>query len=188
VHNRLVTMLRTFGPAVLPALICIGTVVNAAQGKKEEVKSDTPVLDICDALQKIDRLNGSVVAVRGYYRFGMELGGLYGRNCGKKLILDGAVRAQAFDLASDAIVDDKELDAAVDKLIREKDTRKAIQVTLIGVIRARRSDLTGLDGCKARMFGHLGIYPAQIAVQAVRDVTVIDAPDFPSNMDPNRRL
>jgi len=145
------------------------------------------VLDICDALQKIDRLSGSVIAVRGYYRFGTELGGLYGRNCPKKLVLDGAERAQAFSLSFGPMADDKELDAVANRMIVQKNSREAIQVTVVGVIRARRADLTDIHGRKARMFGHLGIYPAQIIVQAIRDVSVIDAPEFPSNMQPNRR-
>lgn len=54
-------------------------------------------------------MSGPVIAVRGYYRFGMELGSLYGRNCPKKLVLDGAERAQAVDVSYGPMVDDKEL-------------------------------------------------------------------------------
>jgi hypothetical protein len=38
------------------------------------------------------------------------------------------------------------------------------------------------------MFGHLGVYPAQIAVQSIRDISVLDLPEFPSNMQPKRRF
>jgi hypothetical protein len=116
----------------------------------------------------------------------MELGGLYGRDCPKKLVLDRTQRAQAFDLTFASTPDQTELQRAVNRLIEEKNVHVAIQVTLVGVIRARRPDLTDIDGKKARMFGHLGVYPAQIAVRSVRDVSIIDAPEFPSNMDPNR--
>jgi hypothetical protein len=81
-----------------------------------------------------------------------------------------------------------ELAAVVDKAIQEKKTREAIQVTVVGKISARRADLTDIDGRKARMFSHLGIYPAEISVQVIRDISVVDAPDFPSNMNPSRRF
>jgi hypothetical protein len=147
-----------------------------------------PVLDICDALQKIDKLSGSVIAVRGYYRFGMELSGVYGRSCPKKLVLDGAERAQAFELSYGPMVDEKELATVANRMIVEKNSHEAIRVTVVGVIRARRADLSDIHGRKVRMFGHLGVYPAQIIVQAIREVSVTDAPEFPSNMQPNRRM
>jgi hypothetical protein len=162
------------------------TVVAGLSPGQQVSPSRPAVIEICDALQRIDKLDGSVVAIRGYYRFGMELGGLYGRNCPKKLILDHAERAQAFDLAFASMVDQAELQHAANRLIQEKNVREAIQVTLVGVIRARRVDLTDIDGRKARNFGHLGVYPAEIVVRGVQDVSVTDAPEFPSNMAPNR--
>ena len=129
-------------------------------------------------------------AVRGYYRFAMELGGLYGRNCPKKLLLDGAERAQAFYLDYGSKCDDKELAAIVHRLIEKKDSRAAIAVTVIGTVNTSVGKMTDRLGVrrKARMFGHLGVYPAQISVEAYRDIVVVDAPDFPSNMQPNRRF
>ena len=167
------------------AALLVTVVASVAPGQQVS-RSRPAVIDICDALQKIDKLNGSVVAVRGYYRFGMELGGLYGRDCPKKLILNRSERAQAFDLGFASMADRTELERAADRLIEEKNVREAIQITVVGVIRARRADLTDIDGKKARMFGHFGVYPAQIVVTGVQDLSVIDAPEFPSNMDPNR--
>jgi len=162
------------------------TVVASVATEQQVPHSGPAVIKVCDTLQSIDKLDGSIVAVRGYYRFGMELGGLYGRDCPKKLILDRSQRAQAFDLAFASTADQTELQRAAHRLIEEKNVREAIQVTVVGVIRARRADLTDIDGKKARTFGHLGVFPAQIVVRSVRDVSVIDAPEFPSNMDPNR--
>jgi hypothetical protein len=196
-HNEGVKMCCALAAIALYTSICAGVLALDAEGQAVRKANATSVqaqagslvvMDICDALQNIDKLSGSVVAVRGYYRFGMELGGLYGRNCPKKLVLDGATRGQAFDLSYGPMVDDKALAAVANRLIEEKNIRAAIQATVVGVVRARRPDLIDIDGRKARMFGHLGVYPAQIIVQALRDVSVVDAPDFPSNMDPNRRL
>src|SRR5579862_3059084 len=100
---------RRIVAATLYTLICAGIMTCSSSAQEPETRrSDAlgalkkagsiPVLDVCDALQRIDQLDGKVIAVRGYYRFGKELGGLYGRNCPKKLILDRAERAQAFDL------------------------------------------------------------------------------------------
>jgi hypothetical protein len=198
VHNGSVKAYCALGAIALCASNCAGGLAHAAEGQGQAVpKADArsvrtqagkvQVLDICDALQKIDKVSGSVIAVRGYYRFGTELGGLYGRNCPKKLVLDCAERAQAFDLSYGPMVDDKELALVANRMIVEKNSREAIQVTVVGVIRARRADLADIHGRKARLFGHLGVYPAQIIVHAIRDVSVIDAPEVPSNMQPDRR-
>jgi hypothetical protein len=133
----------------LPTIMLVMLAASLLVSQIVRASDPTAPLDVCDALQKIDQLDGSMVAVRGYYRFGIEVGGLYGRNCPKKLVLDRAERAQAFDLAFGATVDDKKLAAATNRLIEERDGRAAIQVTVIGMIRARRSDLTDVNGRRA---------------------------------------
>jgi hypothetical protein len=164
----------------------LATLAASVAPGQQVSRSRPVVIGVCDALQRIDKLDGTVVAVRGYYRFGMELGGLYGRDCPKKLVLDRAERAQAFDLAFAPMSAQTDLLRAVNRLAEEKNVRESIQATFVGVIRARRADLTDVDGKKARRFGHLGVYPAQIVVRDVEDVSVNDAPEFPSNMNPNR--
>jgi hypothetical protein len=103
------------------------------------------------------------------------------------LALVGILSAVAYSVAQRTTEFGVRLALGANRLIeeKEKDVREAIQVTVVGVIRARRADLTDVDGKKARVFGHLGVYPAQIVVQSVQDVSVIDAPAFPSNMDPS---
>ena len=70
----------------------------------------------------------------------MELGGLYGLHCRKKLILDRAERAQDFDLEFASMADRTELQRATNRLIRKRGVREAIQVTIVGGIRARRTE------------------------------------------------
>lgn len=181
-----------FGPCNTPGgPICddFGRSHSRTPGNKADATpaANVAVIDVCKALQRIDALSGSVVAVRGFYRFAMELGGLYGRNCPKKLVLDGAERAQALDVGF-APGTDKDLAVVVNRLIGEKNSREAIQVTVVGTIYARRADLTDINGRGMRMFGHLGVYPAQITVQSIRDISVLYLPEFPSNMQPERRF
>jgi len=182
---------RAWNAIAMFIILCSVELLHVAEAQEQLQRTTEPieVLDVCDALQQVDRLNGSDIAVRGYYRFGFELAGLYGRDCPKPLMLDGAQRAQAFYFEDGPnTVDHGELRSAADKLIQEQNSRAAIQVTMIGRIRARRADLIDLDGRGARMFGHLGVYPAEIVLREIREVSAIDAPEFPSNMSPNKRF
>jgi hypothetical protein len=66
-----------------------------AQGGEASIgRTPSKTVDLCEALQSAMTLNRSEVAIRGYYRFGTELAGLYGRSCPKKLIVDGKERLQ----------------------------------------------------------------------------------------------
>lgn len=139
----------------------------------------TPI-SICDALQKVDALDGSVVSVQGYFRFGTELGGLYGHNCPKALVLDGSERAQAFHMTWSMPHD--QFSDVVQRLVTENDRKTAIRLTVRARVIARRTNLTGVDGKPARMFGHLGVYPAQIDVLAIQDFSLVELPQAAANM------
>jgi hypothetical protein len=187
----------------IAALVCLSFVATSGSGQVPAQPQDhageaasmgrTPprIVNLCEALQSAVALNMSEVVIRGYYRFGMELGGLYGRNCPKKLIIDGKERLQAFYLNYQRGVDDAELAAAVHKMIAEKDIRSAILVTVTGTLEAASHVWTENIGPlqierQGRVFGHMGVYPAQIKVGSYRDVVLIDAPEFRSNLDPGR--
>lgn len=79
------------------------------------------------------------------------------------------------------------LSSVIDGLIREKNVRDAMLVTIIGKLQSRNPSLTDVKGHRDGMFGHLGVYPAQIVVQEIRVIEAVAAPNFPSNMQPNRR-
>jgi hypothetical protein len=116
--------------------------------------------------------------------------GLYGRNCPRKLIIDGKERLQAFYLTDHHRVDGGELlVAAVHKIRAENDVRSAILVTVTGALDAVSHVWTENIGPlqverQGRVFGPMGVYLAQIKVASFRDVALIDAPEFRSNIDP----
>jgi hypothetical protein len=183
----------------ITALICLSLVASIGSGQAPAQPQDhageaaragrTPpkTIDLCEALQSAVEFNGREVVIRGYYRFGMELAGLYGRNCPKKLIIDGKERLQAFYLKYERRVDDAELAAAAHKMMAEKNVRSAILVTVTGTLEAVSPVFENIGPLlverQGRVFGHMGVYPAQIKVASYRDVTLIDAPEFRSNLD-----
>jgi hypothetical protein len=88
-------------------------------------------------------------------------------------------------------VDDAELAAVVHKMMAEKDVRSAILVTVIGTLEAVSQVWIENIGPlqverQGRIFGYMGVYPAQIKIKSYRDVALIDAPEFRSNLDPKR--
>jgi hypothetical protein len=117
--------------ARLTAVVCLSLVaINGAsqvaaqtpdeRGNAARTGTGQKTVDICEALQNAVALNGSEVVIRGYFRFGMEVRGLCGRDCPKRLIVDDKERPQAFSLKDDKGVHDAELVAAVRKLMAEK--------------------------------------------------------------------
>jgi hypothetical protein len=163
-----------------------GSVQLQAGTMPSTAPTSAKLLDVCEALQNAMALNGTKVAVRGYYRFRRELAGLYGRNCPKKLIVDGKERAQAFDSEGHAKMD-TEFNSVIEKMFEEQETRSAVLVTVTGTLNAISfvgTDHTGPVQFERqfRNFGYLGVYPAQIKVDTFSDVKLIDAPEFPSTM------
>jgi len=169
------------------AVISAASASRTAQATGGEVQF-TKEIQICDLFRRLDAYAGKYIAVRGIYRFSTELGGLYSEGCEKPLILDGAPRAQALNTEFVAKTPEQQSELAhfnsVVKDIAKGGGRQAIHVTLVGTLVTRNPELHRLGQHKgARMFGHLGIYPAQLRVDGVKNITIEDNSRTPSNME-----
>ncbi|MGA2113451.1 MAG: hypothetical protein ABSH56_01725 [Bryobacteraceae bacterium] len=145
-------------------------------------------LQICDLLHRLDSFDGKRVAVRGIYRFSMEVAGLYSDGCKEPLILDGAKRAQALYLEPAGKSPELQAQLAhfnevVDR-VKKGGGRQAINVTFVGTVVTRNPKLHLLGQSEgARMFGPVGGFPAQLEVDSIGDITIEDEPREPSNME-----
>jgi len=154
---------------------------TAAPAKAESLK----VVPICDLLRRLDKFAGKRVAVRGVYRFSMEVEGLYSEGCPKPLILDGAARAQALWTVF-AVTSSEQTAHFMEATngVKKGGERQAIHVTFIGALITRNPNLHRLGQRKGeRMFGHLGVFPAQLNVDSIEDITIEDGAHRPSNME-----
>lgn len=170
--------------ALCMILLCQRSLLCAQQTKTRDVAGATP---ICDLLRYLDRFNGRRIAVRGVYRFSMELGGLYSEGCQTPLILDGRERAQA--LSTEFVGRSPEEQMEHEHFTKEVNEiaktcgRQAIHVTFVGVLVTRNPKLHRLGSRKGeRMFGHLGTYPAELRVEEIKDIAIEDDARNPSNM------
>jgi len=174
-----VGMLALAGSLISP--LWAQTAASADAGELKEIP-------ICNLLERLDKFAGKRVAVRGIYRFSTELNGLYSEGCPKPLILDGVQRAQALstEFATEALRQRPEwvhLGEAIGAVMKSG-RRQVICVTFTGTLITRNPNLHRLGRGKGeRMFGHLGVYPAQLDVDGIQNITVDKNAREPSNMD-----
>jgi hypothetical protein len=162
--------------------------VLLAQAVAPAKAESTKTIQICALFRRLDAFDGKRVAVRGFYRFSMELAGLYSEGCPEPLILDGVERAQA--LHTEFVANSPEQRAAlahfsevVDR-IAKGGGRQAVHVTFLGTLVTRNPNLQRLGQRKGeRMFGHSGVYPAQLEVDGIEDISIEDRAPRASNME-----
>ncbi len=128
--------------------------------------------------------------MRGYYRFSRELGGLYVANCANPIMIDGVQRAAAVYVlprakSQEGIAEEEEFAKAVKSLIKSG-RPDAISVVFLGRLRASAGpsivDSIGNKRKPARMFGHLGVYPAEMEVERTLDIKILNDPNHAANM------
>ena len=146
-------------------------------------------IQICDLFRRLDAFNGKRIAVRGVYRFSFELAGLYSEGCAKPLILDGVERAQALNTEFKRVArgsNSSEFAHFTDLVddVAKSGGGQAIHVTFVGTLVTRNPQLHRLGQRKGeRMFGHLGVYPARLEVDGIRNITIEDGGRKASNME-----
>jgi hypothetical protein len=138
--------------------------------------------------RRLDAFAGKRIAARGVYRFSRELAGLYSEGCQRPLILDGAERAQALETELVGSSPERRAEFAhfmeIVNGVATGGGGQAIHVTFVGILVTRNPDLHRFGQRKGeRMFGHLGVYPAMLKVEEIRDITIEDDAHEPSNME-----
>lgn len=149
-------------------------------------------LSLCELFRDLDSHDGQRVTLRASYRYGRELSGLYGEACKPPATLDGKeivprvalvfrVRARLTEPDKSKI---EEFRQAVEK---GRNQPLSIVLTIGGVLKtvSQTEPLVAKDGrrYKARMFGHLGAFPAQLTVESIDAVEVSTGADDPANLD-----
>jgi hypothetical protein len=125
-------------------------------------------------------LSGAVTSVRGEYRQGREVSGLYG-DCGGRVLIAGASWPVAIHVVAAADpFNDRRIDpSSLDKLrqaYRSKCNNWRILATLMGRFRSAGSNsgYTSSNGEAMHMgFGHLGVFGAQIEIIAATDFAIV---------------
>ena len=180
-HTRLIkSILFAFRAFFLSSLFFLGTRCPClAQTGKH-------VLDLCDVLHDFDRYAGKIIEVKGFYKSGREVVGLYGHDCKSPFVLDGVVRPSAvsIDISRSGKVGREAVDSvSIEKLWDTVDqhrpmvSRQGLQV----IIRGRLNSMdevqyyTDKDGNRRPLgCGHLNVFPAQIEVISVQVIDKFD--------------
>lgn len=132
-------------------------------------------LDVCSALQQLSHLDGQVVTIRGEYQAGREVSAIYGSGCAGRIAVDGGTWPWSINVVISPCSGFAERLRTVIAENRPKNWR--VIVTLTGQLRSAQNNPSyPARAPKARPmgFGHLGIWPAEILVTAVTDVSVED--------------
>lgn len=194
-HHRATHNTFSYSVVVKSSLVAVGSLLMGifqtsllAQATATARAKSMEEIEICDLFRRLDAFDGKRVAVRGIYRFSFELAGLYSEGCEKPLILDGAERAQA--LTTDFVGKSPEQQAQfahfteVVSDIAKGGGRQVIHVTFVGTLVTRNPRLHRFGQRKGeRMFGHLGVFPAQLEVDGVKNIMIEDDGRKPSNME-----
>ncbi len=157
---------------VLAAFFC--TIVSPAEEHK--------VLDVCEALSNLEKLDGHLVTIRG--ALGTFQGWwLEGEQCAEHVEVKGHVFVDTISIQeSTSLVrvhvppfaaSRKPFSELNEALHRLRDEREALRVTIVGILETRqpRAKLLGSRG-QLLGFGHLGVAPAQLLLREVVDITI----------------
>lgn len=145
------------------------------------VSAETPQGDLCAVLQAVYQNDGRNIPVRGEYRYGAEIEGLYGENCSGVLNLRGATWPWAISIRWISA----SASQALKEAIREQyETKRVCQVlvTLRGRIKSNQNNSSYVDRQGRRQwvgFGHLNVFPAQIEVDSFDGSSLVVRPIEP---------
>jgi hypothetical protein len=150
---------------------------------------DLPIRSICDVLHDPSKLNGKLIAVRGY-EFSTDEGVFLKGNCKDSLETQGVTWPNLISLAypggSFALheVDftvDRDAIAAASDLVRRYKEPKRVWLTYVGLLETREpfnlQVYTDKSGKKRPAgFGNGAVAPAQLLIKTVKDVVVEKLP------------
>jgi len=137
------------------------------------------VFSLCQLFQDLDAHDGRRVSVRGIYRFGREVAGLFVGSCEQRVMLDG------HEVVPHIVLDFSTKTDALDQAVADAKMKpNAITLAVTGTLRTQSgAPYIGKDSkqYKARMFGHLGAFPAKLLVETIDQIEVSINSETPSN-------
>ena len=130
------------------------------------LSGQTP-LSVCDVLQRLDELHGKRITIKARYRTGREIANLYDPACPGPALVDGVKRAPAIHVTTH--LSEAENNRISPLFTTALDEGKAIELVVEGEFHSQQ---TG-----PRVFGHLGLYPAELRVSRILRFTAFKDPN-----------
>jgi hypothetical protein len=147
-------------------------------------------MSVCEVVESLDALSGTLIAVRGEYYFSRETSAVGQATCPTILQLQGRKWPNAISLAASqpkpnlrqtSYTQLREFLARATRLLtdlygtgRNANLRPQVTLTVVGVLHTRTPEYFAAHGPLG--FGHLNAYPAELEVLGVRDVTISAVP------------
>ena len=171
---------------ILVAVFNIASLIPFVVGAEEP-----HVLTVCDILKDLRPYSGKRVAVRGIVYQSREIFALGGLGCSQAFMTDGFTWPTALSLeAADyeepgerrvAFQTDEAALSALTEVLRGRanqgSRRQEVWATFVGQIRVRGEytiETVGNGRRQGNGYGDLAAYPAQLVIQTVRDVSLIE--------------
>jgi hypothetical protein len=186
-HYRLVIQSRGCHHLVLliSVISAVTTVSCAPPGKQDPVtQASLSRVSVCELLQNPGSYTGKRIAVRGIYWHGLR------EACPTKFVTAGHTWPSAIDLTDsrqvantkDAVpfnTDQQSWDKLDELVLREAKAahREEIWATVVGTLRAPASYIRD-NGEVTGGYGHLGVFPAQLIVERVEEVSIQPSPTY----------
>ena len=147
-------------------------------------------MSLCQLFVDLDSHADQRVTVRAAYRYGREVSGLYSEACSPPTKLDGVESVPhvyaVFSAKTMSSEPSNSIRERFNQALEESQTKPvSVVITVTGFLKtqSQAAPLVGKDGraYKARMFGHLGAFPAEMTVESIDAVEVMSNSAAPAN-------
>jgi hypothetical protein len=154
--------------------------------------ASTPKLNefsVCGLMAKLKSQRQKIIRVRGELFAGSEITALGDQACGKPFTAGGIKWATAVDLVSSdyrpgggepraPFVTEPAVMARLASTVAERKRlgrNGKVLITVTGFLRVRDKyiPMTTGYGVQGNGYGHLGVYPAQLVIKAIEDITIL---------------
>lgn len=135
---------------------------------------EPPIHEVCTVLNQLDRLNGSVVLVRGQFVSSSEIVGLYGKDCRGSQAMAGRQWAWALGVKGRSGCKLSDKFSEIVRAASCKESGCKISVTFLARIVTSEDVLRGKtkEGGPVVGFGHLGVFPAELHCAEAREIVI----------------
>ena len=168
--------------ALLGAVVCAYTSAQGPESSQHRI-SARPIA-VCELLKHVGSYRGKRIVVRGIYWFGLR------QSCAEAFVTRDHRWPSAINLVdSDShtpndgqipFKTDRRSWDELDQLVLGEGRagrREEIWVTIAGEVRAPQ-EYVRKDGSLAGGYGHLGVFPVELVVERVSDISVVPRPTF----------
>ncbi len=136
---------------------------------------EPPLVDVCTVLSHLQDFSGKVVRVTGEHQYGLEVVGLYGKDCAGTLYIGGNRWPWALNTVSETPRSKSvERFGQISRAANCTQNPCKIVGEFVGLLVTNSSVLRGQGelGGPPLGFGHLNVFPAQLRMTEVRTITI----------------